>query len=77
MLGGVAERAGPAPPHPVRVELDTWLELSNGGSPWNHETDEVPAFDPPDYGFFGATTDFVRTGSSFSTGRSSPSRYTP
>jgi germination protein M len=40
----------------VAVSTDAWLGLfKNDGSPWNYETDVVPDWPAPDYGYFGAS----------------------
>ncbi len=39
------------------VSIDDWLTLfKEDGTPWNYDTDTVPEWPEPDYGFFGAGT---------------------
>ncbi|MGA9596990.1 MAG: hypothetical protein WBV06_12570, partial [Acidimicrobiia bacterium] len=41
----------------VTVPIDEWLGLfKDDGTPWNYETDAVPDWPAPNYGFVGAST---------------------
>jgi hypothetical protein len=38
------------------VDVDEWLDLFDNGSLWDYETNEVPTWEPPHHGYFGAGT---------------------
>jgi hypothetical protein len=38
----------------VEVAIEEWLGLFNGGAAWDYETDEIPNWDEPYFGYYGA-----------------------
>ncbi|MDF1597566.1 MAG: hypothetical protein P1T08_15920 [Acidimicrobiia bacterium] len=38
----------------VEVGIGEWLGLFNDGVPWDYETDEIPTWDEPYFGYYGA-----------------------
>ncbi len=38
----------------VEVAIGEWLGLFNDGAPWDYETDQVPTWDEPYFGYYGA-----------------------
>jgi len=51
----ILQTPAPGPVGVVTVPADVWLGLfKDDGAPWNYETDTIPDWPAPDYGYFGA-----------------------